>query len=185
MGIGKNKVTGMCTKLTEKHINPNTFERMRVNLAAQVFSRSVSAAIRTAVEMGKMKRNTADIANSTANFIEKVDKVFDCLNSGSLSNRNIYKTGLKKDNIVYKYIESFLEYVTKVKVNSNTTVYWINGMKQTLKAVLMISDDIHEENSLFFYLLNALTKILLKIYLLKYAQKVVITSILPFMNSTC
>lgn len=51
---------------------------MRVNLAAQVLiSRSVVAGIRTALKLSKFKKVTTTDALSTANFIEKIDKLFE------------------------------------------------------------------------------------------------------------
>lgn len=92
----KNKVTRMCTKLSEKHISPNTFEKMRVSLAAPIFSKSAAAAIRTTVELTKFERNTNETAIAIANFIEKMDKIFDCMNGKSCYDRNVFKAVLKK-----------------------------------------------------------------------------------------
>ena len=51
----KFNTTKMCPKLTQKHIDPNSFEKMRVIYAAQVFSRTTAAALLTAVETGNFE----------------------------------------------------------------------------------------------------------------------------------
>jgi hypothetical protein len=47
--IDSQAVKSKETKLTEKHPKPNSFEKMSVKLATQVFSLTTSAAMRTAV----------------------------------------------------------------------------------------------------------------------------------------
>lgn len=58
-------------RLTYEHINLNSYSVMRVNLAAQVLSASVSSVLK---EFGPPE------AAATAKLCEMVDRVFDCLN---------------------------------------------------------------------------------------------------------
>lgn len=68
-------------KLTSKHLNPNSWEKMSVHLATQVFSNTMAAAIRTAI---RTKQLHSKIAASTADFVAAIDKLFDALNSRHL-----------------------------------------------------------------------------------------------------
>jgi len=68
-------------KLTDAHINPGPFQKMKVSYASQVFSVTVAAGIRSYVEYGKLPRT----AETTVNFIEYMDKLFDILNSRTKS----------------------------------------------------------------------------------------------------
>lgn len=43
----------MCPKLTDGHIYASKMKKMKVNIAAQVFSQSVSSILRRLVEFGK------------------------------------------------------------------------------------------------------------------------------------
>lgn len=63
-----SKVTKM-TKLTTCHLNPNSFEKMRVCLAVQTLSHSVAAAIECANGNRQMSRTSPEIAASTSKFI--------------------------------------------------------------------------------------------------------------------
>ncbi|XP_055955159.1 uncharacterized protein LOC126812587 [Patella vulgata] len=63
------------TKLTYNHVHLTSFSVMKVNLAAQVLSRSVGLVIE---EYG------GEAATETAKFIKLVDRFFDCLNVRSL-----------------------------------------------------------------------------------------------------
>lgn len=81
-------------KLSQKHINPNSFEKMSCKLALQVLSHTVAAAIRTCVE-----NNQIDAAGiHTANFLEEMNHLFDCLNSKRLYSKNPYGSGLSEKN---------------------------------------------------------------------------------------
>ena len=62
-------------KLSNEHINLNSYSKMRVNLAAQVMSETVAKV---------MSSYGPDSASETVKFILMIDKFFDCCNSRSL-----------------------------------------------------------------------------------------------------
>lgn len=72
MEIDKQNRTGkrMAHNLTEKHINPSHKEKMRVNLAKQLFSKPVAAAIYLLVEQKRLPKD----AITTAWFIDYIEK---------------------------------------------------------------------------------------------------------------
>ncbi|XP_045479777.1 uncharacterized protein LOC123684528 [Harmonia axyridis] len=77
--IDKKSSTGKALlKLTDKHLNPNCFQKMNVKLAAQLLSHSVYAAIMTALRTGELVSATAE---NTARFVETINNLFDALNS--------------------------------------------------------------------------------------------------------
>lgn len=63
-------------KLTNAHINPGPFQKMKVSYASQVFNATVATGMRCCGEYGKLLR----AAETTVNFIENMDKLFDILN---------------------------------------------------------------------------------------------------------
>ena len=67
----------LAPKLTDRHIDVTSTEKMRVSLAAQVFSHSVAAGIKMRV----MTNELPSEATFTADFLENMDKLFDLLNS--------------------------------------------------------------------------------------------------------
>ena len=73
------QVVILAPKLTNRHINLPPFANMRVQLAAQVLSHSVAAGIYTHVSLGAMAAEAA----FTAEFLDKIDSLFDCLNSST------------------------------------------------------------------------------------------------------
>lgn len=61
-------------KLTSRHIFPNDFQKMKVNLAAQVLSGSVSRGMKAAVQLKQLK---SDSAENTAKFVGKLNDILD------------------------------------------------------------------------------------------------------------
>ena len=67
-------------KLTEKHIHPTNFQKMKVKYATQIFSHTVAAAICTYFSVGSL----APSALGTAELLSRFDSLFDCVNSSNL-----------------------------------------------------------------------------------------------------
>lgn len=78
-------------KLTESHINPSGFEKMKVKFATQLFSATVSAGMNLYVRFQFLPA----AAFATAEFIGRMDKLFDILNSANT-------TATKKFNMAFK-----------------------------------------------------------------------------------
>lgn len=53
-----NTARAMC-KLSSAHISPNPFQKMSCKLSIQIFSNSVSAAIKTCIQTRELRSNTA------------------------------------------------------------------------------------------------------------------------------
>ena len=64
----------LAPKLTQKHVSLPPFGKMKVKLAAQVFSNSVAAAIETYTGVGALPME----AMSTSIFCRHMNKLFDC-----------------------------------------------------------------------------------------------------------
>lgn len=65
-------------KLTDAHIHPNNFQKMRVKLATQVFNKTFSAVMNTCIHTKDLRSETAD---NTANSLLNMNNLFDHLNS--------------------------------------------------------------------------------------------------------
>lgn len=71
---GLNRLT---LKLTEIHINPGPFQKMKVKYACHIFSNTVAAGMKCCVQGGTLPLS----ANTTISFIGYMDKLIDLLNS--------------------------------------------------------------------------------------------------------
>jgi len=92
------------TTLTRSVVNPNRFERRmqeyRYVLAAQTFSLTVAAAIKTCNQKRQFHHISVEVAASTAAFVQKFNDYFDCLNSTVLTDKPPIKCALQTNNIV-------------------------------------------------------------------------------------
>ncbi|XP_008178271.1 uncharacterized protein LOC103307771 [Acyrthosiphon pisum] len=92
----------VCPSITKSHVYLNSFLKMKVKLATQIFSESVA----TALEYYKLK-NYPEFQNSseTTNFCRKINCLFD-----SLNNLNPYH-GLSVDSEGWKNIKSSINWL--------------------------------------------------------------------------
>jgi dGTP triphosphohydrolase len=73
----------LCPKLKEEHFTLPLFRKMRVDLAVQVLSHSVAAALHTLTDLGRIPKE----AKQTAEFVTKFNQLTDRLNSASISGK--------------------------------------------------------------------------------------------------
>lgn len=113
----KSETTRAAHQLTPSHIWPNSFQKMSVSLAAQVFSHTTSAALKTAVSTGQLQTETA---TNTANFVSKINSIFDSMNSRTRFSKNPDKCALSKtnDHILNLFHDSLDIFSTLKKLNA-------------------------------------------------------------------
>ena len=107
----KDQPTKSAPKLTDRHLDPNSFQLMNVSLAAQIFSKSVSSALLAGAVAPEQPLIHPDCIE-TANFIKKVNDLFDCLNSRSSRDGNPLRRPLSKLNPqVVQYLKESLIWI--------------------------------------------------------------------------
>lgn len=99
-------------KLTDSHINPSGFEKMKVKFASQIFSATVSAGISLFVRFGVISAE----AITTAEFIDKVDKLFDLLNSSKTSSTKKMNAAFKGLPYQIDFLKECLNFFNNLKV---------------------------------------------------------------------
>ena len=82
-----------CPKLSQRHLNPNGFEKMKVKYDSQVLSHTVASKLLTYVSLGALP----PAASGTAELLSNFDNIFDSLNSSSLSSTKLYKKSYDKN----------------------------------------------------------------------------------------
>lgn len=146
--------TGRCLlKLSNKHVNPNAFEKMNVKLAAQLLSHSVASAIKVALQTGELVSATGE---HTANFVDTMNYLFDALNSTRFTANNPYNRVLSEKNPqVMKAIDRGYDLIKNLyKINTKGELYRppsFDGFLQTINAVKMFyCQQLEEEKSFLF-----------------------------------
>ena len=123
--LEKKEPLRAATKLTNDHLNPAMFKKMRVCLATELLSQSVAVAMRTYVAFGQMPVE----ALVTANFIEKINRLFDVMNSQKISEQNKYKKPLRLTSVdQLAVLDSSLDWMKDWKFVGNE----MGNRKQTL-----------------------------------------------------
>ena len=120
-----------CPKLSDNHIHPNGFKKMKVKYATQVLSHTVSAAILTSVSLGALPTSAA----GTAELISKFDLIFDCLNSSSLKSPKLYRRAITKSSPHIKFMTEMCSFVSSIKVINPTTKKDVTSTLKCLKAL--------------------------------------------------
>ncbi len=92
---------GVTHKLTQRHIAPNNWEKMKVSLAVQVLSRSVADALsRKILDQGRVE------LTGTRDYVFECNHLFDQLNHGSLiGSEDMQSTGSPEDRTKASWAE--------------------------------------------------------------------------------
>jgi hypothetical protein len=141
-------------KLTEKHIHPTNFNKMRVKLATQVLSHTAAASICMYVSLGGLPST----AMGTAEFLLKFDSVFDCVNCSTLHSTKKLKCPLNDKSPNKEFMKEAINFIKGLKVfdgNKEVTgrIKCLKGWAVTLSAILAIWDHL-KTNHDFKYILT-------------------------------
>lgn len=91
-------------KLTDSHINPSNFEKMRVCYAVQVLSYSTVAGIALYTSLGSLPEE----ASQTVEFISRFDKLFDIFNSSELKSPKQFRCAFRGQSEQVEFLQDTL-----------------------------------------------------------------------------
>ena len=144
----------LAPKLTDDHLETPPFAKMRVPLAAQVLSHSVAAGINTYCQLGELPKE----AQTTADFIEHMDQVFNAMNSRSVASSQKMGHAVSQSSKHLEFFENSLQFFDDLKVDSSNTIYCVNGWKLSIKATMELWHDLHNDHEYGFLLTNRLNQ---------------------------
>ncbi|KAL4084396.1 hypothetical protein QTP88_028219 [Uroleucon formosanum] len=142
----KDEGLTVATKLTQRHITYHN-EKMNVKLDSQVFSNSVSNALKFCKALGDPKFYEVD---ATAEFCALINNAFDILNCRSFFSKNHYNLALNTETLdKYKiFINYFERYIFNLKLDRGKLVIesgrktgfigLIQCLKNLLKLIIFI-----------------------------------------------
>lgn len=139
-------------KITDSHINPGPFKKMSCKLALQIFSKSMYATMRTCIVTNELKSPTAA---HTAEFVNEINNLFDCLNSQSLYCSNPYKCAISEERqLICLQLEDAKHWSSNLKkCKGHSRPYTFDGLEWTINAVLGLYKE--QKSFGFDYLLTA------------------------------
>lgn len=134
--LDRQKQYRLAPRLSDEHIFPNNFQKMKVKLATQVFSHSVAVAMFTYIDFNVLPKE----AQPTAEFIRKMNKFFDILNSSSLENFNAFM-GTQSQILFLKEMDDLfknLAVFNSTGKNVTKQMKFIFGWRLTIKSICML-----------------------------------------------
>ena len=108
----------MAPKLSKGHFDLDSFSKMRVRKAAQV-----AAGIYTCTSMGKLPAEAA----YTAEFIEKIDKLFDAFNCRCFKEKKVLKRPVSKSSEHVSFLNSCVPWLKSLQIVGAKNVLCIKG----------------------------------------------------------
>ena len=138
-------------KLTDKHINPTNFQKMKVKYATQVFSHTVAASICTYASMGGLPASSL----GTAELLSKFDSLFDCVNSSTLSSVKEFKSAISTNNSHITFLRESIIFIQGIKVlngdvNVTKRIKSLKGWLVTLNAIICIWNKLQASHNFTF-----------------------------------
>lgn len=131
----------LAPKLTSSHIKPNPFEKMKTRRATQLFCQSVVTGINTYIHFEKISDETI----GTVTFIDKMDKLFDMLNSNAkYKEEKLHAHVFEGNDFQFASLQECLEFFDSLTViiyngqNVTDQMKFIDGWKVTISAVLQL-----------------------------------------------
>lgn len=144
------------TKLRRKHVNFFN-EKMKVRLAAQVFSRSVADALTFCEE--DLKHPEFNGASGTARFCRVINDVFDLLNSRNLYSKCKTQEAITLQNIIdlKKKSVEYINYISNLRIGSVAILQTKRktgflGLIICIKSVLQLGEDLFFKKYVSFLL---------------------------------
>ena len=152
----KNLKIRMAPRLKQKHLSLPPFSKMKVQLAAQILSRSVYTGMMTQVETNKLPVE----ALPTADFILKMNNLFDCFNSENYVHPNTYKRAISDKSSHIQFFNEMIAYIKSWDIGnvSNDVFKFNKGWIITIRSVMMLWDDLKKEGEFRFLLTRQLNQ---------------------------
>lgn len=137
----------LAPKLSEKHMNPTAFKKMKVKFATQVLSHSVASAISTYVSLKALPEDAMD----TVYIIDKFDKLMDIFNADNILAAKKHRTAFSGEEFKVQFLEETSEFLKTLKVvskdlskNKTNIVSFIDGWRISINSLLNLWHDLKE-----------------------------------------
>ncbi|CAI6354503.1 unnamed protein product [Macrosiphum euphorbiae] len=154
--LDKNKKPRLAPRLNKIHMDLPPFSPMRVCLATQTLSHSVSSGMMTLISLNEMKSS----AIHTARFIEFFDNLFDVFNSITHSEAKTLRKPLTKTSDHWKFLNEAEQVLGKLKVHNRTGKLppCIVGWRENIIALKLLFKELDEKYKIDFLLTRRLTQ---------------------------
>ena len=144
-------------KLTEKHLHPNGYSKMKVKYATQIFSHTVAAAICSYVSMGGLPQS--DLGTAVPLF--QFDSIFDCVNSSTIHSTKKMKCSMSDATSHQSFTKDSIKFIMSLEVLDGVNIVTgrikcLQGWLVTLNAILQIWEHLKTMHDFKFLLTRRL-----------------------------
>lgn len=139
----------MAPKITPTHLNPNTFQKMRVKYATQLISHTVSCTLKCLSENGKLQNPLR--VETLYTILEKFDKLFDMFNSSSKFASKSFLCAYENNEEQNRFLTEMFEFIDQMKcfsvngVNNTKRLKFLTGMKINIRALPLLFLDLQRD----------------------------------------
>ncbi|CAI6345839.1 unnamed protein product [Macrosiphum euphorbiae] len=151
-----NNKPRLARKLKKSNLDLPPFSPMRVCLATQTLSNSVSAGILTLVSFNKLSARAA----YTAKFVKFFNDLFDVFNSIKLNEPIVLKRPLTKNSLHWDFFKKALKFLSELKINNKrgSLPPCIIGWQENIIFVQMLFKELNEKYGIEYLLMRRLTQ---------------------------
>ena len=143
----------LAPKLTHKHINLPPFAKLKVKYATQVLSHTVASGISFIAKIRDDPR-----AESTAEFIEKFDMLFNCFNSGHFHSKKKMSHAFSDNSGHVEFLNDCLEWFKNLKPKITKTLPCMYGWKSSIRSLLLLWEDLRSNHGFSFLFTDRLNQ---------------------------
>ena len=144
----------MAPKLTSRHIDLPPFAPLRVKLATEVLSHSVAAGISTLCSLKALPQE----AQHTAEFVERMDQLFNVFNSSTLSSTAKMRYAMSENSKHKEFLADCLEWLSQVRSLGSRQLPCISGWKMAITCLMELWDELHGGAELSFLMTDRLNQ---------------------------
>lgn len=136
-------------KLTDSHIDSNSFEKMKVKYATQILSRTVASGLYTYAALGGLPKE----ATGTATFVYKINELFDVFNSSVRYHYRKRKCAVDGMNDNLQFLNDMKLWLSSWKViGTNRQIPSIKGWLLNIASLQALWEDVSSKYKLEYLL---------------------------------
>lgn len=150
----KQKSFKLAHKLTNSHIHPTNFDKMKVRYAVPLLSNSVAAGLSTYVDLNIIEESGRD----TAEFVKIMNNLFDALNSSNLKDNYEYRRTFSGKQLQITYFNEMFKQFQNLKLidpkngkDVTSKVKFLFGFQVTITSIMQLFEDLKSEGSTFLF----------------------------------
>ena len=148
----------LAPKLSPNHIKLSNFSKMRVMLASQILSHSVSVGMKFRSDL------LGDPSSEpTSKFIEKIDNLFDCFNSRNFNCPKNLRRPIQANSEHVQFLQDMKVWLAKIKAKTpegkeDKDLPCLKGWRLSINSLLGLWDDLNKNHKVKFLLTSRLNQ---------------------------